>query len=225
MEEGKILIGIDLSAASPELIELLTEDAFDASIFKEIAGSNVHRPEILSLLMENPDTPEDVRQQIAGYLHVPVKPKSEIARIQRPAEERAQTILQRIQKLRVSERILLALRGGKEIRSILLRDPNKEVSLTVLDNPKITETEVELIARSRSISDEALRKITKKREWLKNYGVMLALITNPKTPPGISIPLISGLRIRDLSLLEKDRNVAEGIRSTAKKLLKARKSL
>jgi pentose-5-phosphate-3-epimerase len=225
MGEDKILLGIDMSTASRMLIELLIEDAFDPAIFAEVAKANMQRPEILTFLLEHPDTPDEVRQQISSALSVPAKAKSEIARVHKTPEEHAQTILQRIQKLTVSERILLALRGGMEIRSILLRDPNKEVSLTVLENPKITDKEVEMVARSRSASDETLRRITKKREWMKNYGIINALVTNPKTPSGIALPLVSELKTRDLVLLEKNKNVSEGIRGTAKKLARARKGM
>lgn len=223
MADDRILIGFQMSSASKETIELLLEDAHDPSLFEEVAKTNVNRPEILALLLENPDTPDEVLQFVSGILRVPAKKKTEIVRARQTSEERSESILQRVQKLSVAERIHLALKGGKEVRTILLRDPNKEVSLTVLENPKITETEVELIARSRSISDEALRKITKKREWMKNYSITLALVTNPKTPPGIAIPLVSDLKTRDLSLLEKNKNVTEGIRATAKKLLRARR--
>jgi hypothetical protein len=224
MEETKVLLGIDLTTASKEVIELLIEDALDSSIFKEIAKANMNRPEILTLLLENPDTPDDVRQEVSKSLQVPLKPLSEVVKVKKPPQERAQSILQRIQKLNVSERIHLALRGGKEIRSILVRDPSKEVVMTVLENPKITDTEIEIIAKSRSVSEEVLRKITKKREWMKNYGVILSLATNPKTPPGISVPLVSELKTRDLAILEKNKNVVEGVRATAKKLLRARKA-
>jgi hypothetical protein len=222
VEEKTPLLGIDFSTASPSLIELILDDSSEAAIFEEIARANAHRPEILALLMNNPGVSDVVRQQVADSMHLPVKPCTEVARVQRTAEERSETILQRIQKLTVSERIQLALKGGKEIRTILLRDQNKEVSLTVLENPKLTETEIELVAKSRSISDEALRKISKKKEWMKNYNVVQALVTNPKTPAGISLPLVSELKTKDLSLLAKNRNVSEGIRSTAKKLLRAR---
>jgi len=222
--EDKILLSLDLSTASAMAIELLIEDAPDLTVFEEIAKANMNRPEILAILGDHPDTPDSVRQMISDILNVPVRPKAEIIRPQKTQEERTQTILQRIQKLSVAERIQLALRGGKEIRSILLRDPNKEVSLTVLENPKITEQEVEMIARSRSISDEALRKITKNREWMRNYTIMHALVTNPKTPPGVALPLVSELKTRDLSILEKNRNVSEGVRNTAKKLSRARKA-
>jgi len=222
MEEQRLL-ALDLSIASREVIELLIEDASDPSIFEEIARTNINRPEILALLLENPDTPDDIRQRVANALNVPAKQPSEIVKVRKPPEVRAQGILQRIQKLSVSERIHLALRGGKEIRTILLRDPSKEVVLTVLENPKITDNEIELAAKSRSISDEVLRKITKKREWMKNYGIIFALVTNPKTPPGIAVPLVIELKTRDLVLLEKNKNVIEGVRVTAKKLLRARK--
>lgn len=224
MEEDRILIGIDFSSASKEVIELLIEDVSETSIFEEIAKANMNRPEILTLLLENPDIPDEVRQQVAGALQVPVKARSEIVKVKKSPEARTQTILQKIQKLSVSNKIHLALRGGKEIRSILLRDPSKEVVLTVLENPKLTETEIELISKSRSIPDEVLRKITKKREWMRNYNVVLGLVTNPKTPPGISVVLVNELKTRDLAILEKNKNVVEGVRATAKKILRARKS-
>jgi len=223
MDEEKLLIGIDLSTASEVLIELIIEDAVDPSVYEEIARANTNRSEILRLLLDSPETPDETRALVSGMLNIPAKPKSEIVRAQKTPEDRSQSILQRIQKLKVSEKIQLALRGGKEVRTILMRDPNKEVCLSVLENPKINDTEIELIARSRSIPDEALRKITKKREWMKNYNIMLALLTNPKLPTGIALPLVSELKTRDLAMLEKNRNVSEGLRGTAKKLLRARK--
>ena len=224
MEDEKILIGIDLSTASKEVIELLIEDASEPSIFEEIARTNLNRPDVLTLLLENPDTPDELRQQLANTLNIPAERPSEIVKVKKPPEVRAQGILQRIQKLSVSEKIHLALRGGKEVRTILLRDPSKEVVTTVLENPKITEAEIESAARSRSIHDEVLRKITKKREWMKNYGIIFALVTNPKTPPGIAIPLVSELKTKDLAILEKNRNVTEGVRAIAKKFVRARRA-
>lgn len=222
MNEEKILIDIDLSIASKDLIELLIEEATDLTIYKQIIEANAKRPEILRILLDHPSTPEEIRAYIAQVLKSPLETKV-ILKTYRNDEEREKTLLQKIQKLSVSEKLLLALRGGKEVRSILLRDPNKEIALNVLENPKITETEIETIARSRSISDEALRKISKKREWMKNYNIILALVTNPKTPAGLAVNLVSELKTKDLVLLEKNKNVSEGVRITAKKLLKARK--
>ncbi|MCL5022840.1 MAG: hypothetical protein M1497_05690 [Nitrospirae bacterium] len=219
MEETRLL-GLDLSVASPEVIELLLEDVSHPEVFDEILKSNAHRPEILRLLTGNPAVPERVREEAGKRLNLPAR-APQPPRISE--EARKHNLLQKIQKLSVGEKIAIALRGGQEIRSILLKDSNKEVVLTVLKNPKITDTEVELIAHSRNVPEEALRAIHKNREWMKNYHITLALVNNPKTPPGIGITLVTGLRLKDIAVLEKNRNVPEAIRSAAKRVLQARK--
>jgi hypothetical protein len=219
MEEVKLL-GLDLSTASEQVIEILVEDATDPEIIKDILASNAHRPEILKLLMENPNVPRDMKEEVGKQHHLQVTFSE---RHKAPDEGRKHNLFQKIQQLTVGERIAIALRGGQEVRSILLKDANKEVVLTVLKNPKITETEVELIAHSRNVPEDALRAIHKNREWIKNYSINLALVNNPKTPLGIAVTLLTALRTKDLVLLEKNKNVPEAIRATAKKLLHARK--
>ncbi len=223
MDEPKILIGLDFSVASREVIEILLDDTEDPHLFQEIARTNTGRPDILQLLYEHADTPEDVRGYIAGLLHMPAKTPAAAVRAKKPQEAKTQNIMMKLQSLGVGERIQLALKGGREIRSILIKDTNKEVMLSVLENQKITETEVELIARSRSIPDEVLRRIAKNREWIKSYAIVHALVTNPKTPPGISVSMVGTLKLKDIAILEKNKNVPEVIRSVAKKLLSARR--
>lgn len=41
MEERELLIGLDLSLASQEVIEILLEDMSDPGIFEEIAKENI----------------------------------------------------------------------------------------------------------------------------------------------------------------------------------------
>lgn len=224
MDEHRLL-ELDLSSAPKEVIELLIEDAPDSTIYEEIVKANLKRPEILRLILERPDTPQLIRQEIIKVLKVPIEASFKIGMTSRKPEMQAQNIYQKIQRLSFSEKRLLALRGGREVRSILLKDPNKEISLTVLENPKITETEVELIAKSRSSPDDAIRKIIRKKEWMKNYSIVLAVVSNPKTPPGVGIPLLSGLKTKDLISLEKNKNVSEAIRSYARTLLRGRKGL
>ncbi len=123
----------------------------------------------------------------------------------------------------MGERMQLALRGSRDIRTILIHDPNKEIMLAVMDNPKLTETEVELIARQKATSIEVMRAIAQKKEWLNSYSIVHALVKNPKTPLGIGLKHLHSLRLKDLSLLTRNRNVSEVIRVTAKRLVKARK--
>lgn len=232
MEETH-LIGLDLGSTSPETIELFMSEAADPEIYREILAANRHRKEILNLLREHPDTPEDVRAEAARALGVAAPSEDEVRQQKiREAEQRAREIqekhredrlINRIQRLSVAEKIRFAMRGNKEIRSILLKDSNRMVVLSVLDNPKITEPEVEAVARSRSIMEDALRAIAKDREWMKSYTIQLALVTNPKTPVAISMKFVPGMKKKDLQLLEKNRNVPEGVRAAAKKALKTAK--
>ncbi len=224
MEETKLLLELDLSLASREVIEILIEDTSEPSIFADIAKANTHRPEILRILIESPDTPDEVRHQILKDLSAPVKIPSEVARVRKTPEMRAENIFHRIQRLGVTEKRHLARMGGREIRSILIKDPNKEVLLTLLENPKLTETEVEIMAKSRFMPEEALRKISKKRDWMKKYPIALAIVTNPKTPPGIAVTFVNELKTRDLAILEKNRNISDAVRTTAKKILQSRRS-
>ena len=225
MEERELMIGLDLSLASPEVIGILIEDVSDPGIFGEIAKENTNRPEILRLLLMSPLVPEEVRTLIGETLHLPAVPRKELVKTEGPQEREmhAESLLQKIQKLSVAQRIQLALRGGREIRNILAKDTNKEVSLSVLENAKITETEIEMIAKNRFSLEEALRRISKNREWMKKYPILLGLVTNPKTPPGISVALVTEVKTRDLAVIEKNKNVAEAVRAAAKKLLKFRK--
>lgn len=223
MENPENLIGLDLSVASREVIEILIENASDLDVFDEIARANQGRQDILGLLLNCPDTPDRTKTYISGILHLPVKTAVKPAAEQKPKEIKPQNLLQKIQSLSVGERLQLALKGNKEIRSILIKDTNKQVVLSVLENQKITETEIEMIAKSRSVPEDALRIISKNREWLKNYAIMLALVTNPKTPPGISVTFVINLKIKDLALLDKNKNVPELVRSAAKRLLAVRK--
>lgn len=128
-------------------------------------------------------------------------------------------LYQQIQSMTVAEKVKFALSAGKEARSLLLKDSNKQVSLAVIGSPKITEEEILLIAQSRNTSDDILRIILKNRDWLKNYAICLALVTNPKTPIAVSVSLIPRLNKRDLGVLAKSKNVAEAVRANARKVL------
>ena len=113
--------------------------------------------------------------------------------------------------------MVLAMKGTREERSILIRDPNKLVSTAVLSSPKINESEVESIAKMANVSEEILRLVAMSRAWTKSYSIVHALARNPKTPVAISMNLLSRLVDKDLRMLSTNRNVPEILRVTARK--------
>jgi hypothetical protein len=132
------------------------------------------------------------------------------------ANEDEGSAMQRISRLNVAQRIALAMKGSREERAILIRDPNKIVAVAVLSSPKMTETEIESIAKMASVSDEILRIIANTRQWMKRYTVIAALARNPKTPVAISMNMLPRLNDKDLRAISADRNVPEVLRITAR---------
>ncbi len=128
------------------------------------------------------------------------------------AESPAQTVA----RMGFSERVKAAVKGSREMRAILIRDPSKVVAMAVLSSPKLTENEVESYARMANVCEEVLRTIAGSRTWVKNYGVVVGLTRNPKTPLALSLNLMSRLNERDLTLLSKDRNVPDPLRVAAR---------
>ena len=139
-----------------------------------------------------------------------------------PKAEHELTVFQLVQRMNVAEKVRFAFRADKEGRTLLLKDTSKLVVLAVLNSPKITEQEIEMVAKSRSMSDEILRVIARKREWIGNYGIKLGLVGNPKTPIGIALTHLPSIKTRDLGFLGKDRGVPEAIRTAAQRLARQR---
>jgi hypothetical protein len=129
---------------------------------------------------------------------------------------------QRIQRLNVAERNVLATKGNSEERAILIRDTARIVSQAVLKNPRLSETEVVNYAGMRSVHEDILRSIAANREWTKTYAVAWALVRNPKTPAGVSVQFLPRLGTRDLKIAAGDKNVPDLIRRQARNLFLAR---
>jgi hypothetical protein len=140
-----------------------------------------------------------------------------------PDPVRRQTLTQKIARMNVVQRLTVALKGGREERMFLIRDPNKLVQRCVLQSPRLTETEVENFSSQTNVSQEVLRIISMNRLFMKSYVVARNLVNNPKTPLDISLGLIKRLNAPDLMKLTTNKNVPETLRSSAVKLHRKRK--
>lgn len=136
-------------------------------------------------------------------------------------EEDQKGVIQKLATMTFPQRLKAAFKGSREIRQILVRDPNKMISAAVLSSPKLTEQEVESIARMTNVSDDVLRTIAQNRAWTKNYAVVVGLTKNPKTPLAMSMNFLGRLNDRDVSMIAVDRNVPEPLRIAARKKIVA----
>lgn len=127
-----------------------------------------------------------------------------------------------ILSMTVGERLKLALKGNRDARSILIRDPNRLIQRFVLMNPRLTDEEVIGIARNRNIDTEILRIVGEHKGWPRNYQVKLGLVTNPKTPLATAIRFVSGLMERDMRMLAKSKNVSATVVAQVRRILMQR---
>jgi hypothetical protein len=186
-------------------------------------------PALAAALEHSTSLTADQKSQL-HELHGPGNPIDEAALAEaaaavEPDLARRQTLLQRLAKMTVAQRVQFAIKGGPEARRTLIRDSNKVVQRAVLQSPRLTDQEVEAFAAMSSLTDEILRLIANNRNFRKNYTVVRNLINNPKVPLDVTLHMLPMLNAVDLKRLVSNRNVAETLRTTAMKLQRTRVEL
>lgn len=207
----------------------------------------VEEPAILEALEENPDLSNYVQRRIAEYrehllpkertvrplapplagladeiddatLAADIETVKKTVPVEGEIEEKTGLTEGQIRMLSVPARLKIARGAPRNLRTVLMRDTNPQVACAALLFNNLTDQEVEQTAASRSVVEEVLQAIAKKREWISRYPVMKALIHNPRTPLPIALKYLSRLAVKDLRDLAKDRNVPDAVRSTALRL-------
>jgi hypothetical protein len=127
-----------------------------------------------------------------------------------------------IRMLAVGVRMRLSRGATRTLRQILIRDTYPPVALSVLENNTWSDQELEQLARNRAIVLDVLEAITRKREWIRKYPILLGIACNPRTPVAAAMKLVPMLGARDLRNLSRDRNVSDAVRSAAVRLYRMR---
>ncbi len=178
------------------------------------------QPALAGALLQSASLTEDQRQQLDELLREEL---TEEAAFKDAAEAEAdpvkrQTLIQRLSKMRIVERVTLAFKGNKEERMSLVRDPCKVVQRSVLQSPRVTEKEIEGFAAQTNVSEDVLRGISMMRKFARNYTITHNLVFNPKTPIDISLHLLPLVTPPDLKTLCNSKNIPDVVRSSAQRL-------
>jgi hypothetical protein len=177
-------------------------------------------PAALGELLARPVVPADVREffarRAANAGATDPADDDDLPQIPEGTEEEMSKVLA---NLPVKDRIKLAMKGTREQRAQLIRDSNRMVATAVLTSPKLTEAEIEQFCKMGNVSEDVLRTIATNRAWVKNYGVVLGLVRNAKTPPALSMMMLNRLTEKDVKMLSVDRNVPEALRLAARRAM------
>ena len=150
-------------------------------------------------------------------------PQTEDDGLEDAVKEAGESVHGRLLKMSVHERIICALRGSREERAILVNSRNRLIQRSVLACPKLTDSEIEQFAASRSVAQEVIKQIADNRRWLRQYSVIMALAMNPKTPVYTAKAILPRLNYRDKVRVSRDRNLPPVTRQIAEKLLDTRR--
>ncbi len=232
-----------------EIAPILPQEVQEALVLRQDAI--LEQPEILWALENNPQLTSYAKRRIWEYREhllpkekVPPKTEEEIeVEVEALTEEEIVEAFEEVREkpsdgkvdevsglsagqlrlLPVPIRVKIARNADRQMRNILIRDQNTQVALSVLRNNTMNDQEVELIASSRSVVDEVLGEIPRRREWIRKYPIAKALVKNPRTQLATAIGLVPRMTLRDLRALARDRNVPDGVRSTARRLYQAKR--
>lgn len=190
-------------------------------------------PQFVAAVLARTDLPAELRGRLEALPGEKAAEGEELAAaLAREEEEEAKaepekkreriSLTVKVARMSVSERVQLALKGTKDERLLLVRDPSKVVYRAVLQSPKLSDGEVENFATMKNIAEEALRIIAGSRKFMKSLVVARNLVNNPRTPIDVSMPLLNRIPDNELKTLGGNRNVPDTLRNLAFKLYKQR---
>jgi hypothetical protein len=127
--------------------------------------------------------------------------------------------------LTLGERRSIALRPDRGILSRAMLDPHPMVIARVLDNPRLREDDVILMASRRKASPAVLREIATHVKWRLKGRIAHSLVCNPALPMGLALSLLPGLAPGILADITTDESIAGLVRHVARALVATRKEI
>jgi len=106
------------------------------------------------------------------------------------AAMRPRALIPGTRPLTLGERKSLARSWKRDALERLLLDPSLDVVTLLLENPRLTETDVLRLATARRASGGALMLILHHRRWNCRPAVRRALLRNPRLPEAAAVRLV-----------------------------------
>ncbi len=96
-----------------------------------------------------------------------------------------------------------AAAAANEEIPLFVHDPAPNVIKALLENRRLTEEDVLIIANRKNLPCDVLELIAKDKRWADSYPVRLALAKNPKTPLFSALGIARYLRLFDVAELAR----------------------
>ena len=178
-------------------------------------SGELSREEMYALL---DDLPEDADADISAPESAAARRAEEQGEDDKP--KKRGSAAGRIRAMNIAQKVRLAMMGNSSERAILIKDSNKMVSRAVIRSPAITDNEVMKFAKNKSLDEEIIGYIARRKKWTRQYRLKKALILNPKTPLNVALNFLAYMRLNDLREVARSRGTSPGVAKAAKQAVK-----
>ena len=132
------------------------------------------------------------------------------------------SLFDRIRELNRAQKILLALRGDRESRMVLLKSYDPQVYHFLCQNPRLTSEEVVELTKSDLLLPHTMELIARNREWIKNERIKFHLTLHPKAPTALALNMLALLSERSVPDVARNPYVKGALRKAALNKLQGR---
>ncbi len=202
--------------------QALRNNYADAGVIEELLGDRRLRTyyEVRSEIASHPRTPQArAAGLVAGLywrdlLRIGADSRLKPA-VRRTADRR---LSERLGRLSIGEKLVVAREAGQGLIPRLLEEPEEQVVVAVLDNPRLTEPLLARLLTNPVAGPAILRRVAANRRWGPRYSTLRALCLNPATPPDLAVSLLPSLTKRDRRAVAVDPRVPTAVRERASAL-------
>jgi hypothetical protein len=157
-------------------------------------------------ICRNPKSPVRVSLSLLKFLrifdlgdltrnqHIPISLRQKIE----------QSIIERIRPMPSGIRSSLARRASSKVVEVLMERSGKEVILSCLESPVMTEGLVFEAIGKKNAKPVLVRTVAEHKKWSLRYRIRFALIRNFHTPLSHATEFIKGMKVQDLKFLYED---------------------
>lgn len=179
-------------------------------------NEGIEAADMESLLVQQQVQPSPQTEVDSPVSEEPVASRPAKAADKKEDEDESKALWQLIAKMSMAQKVRLATVGDVNARKLLIRDVKRSVFMTVLKSPRLTAREISTFASNKTLNEDVISYISRKREWTKAYSTRIALVKNPKCPANQALVFLKTLRHQDLMKLARAKDVPAYIARGAK---------
>lgn len=129
------------------------------------------------------------------------------------------SIYERVNGMSVPMKRMLALKGKRVERALLIRDQAQPIHEMVFRNPHIQLSEVIEYTTYHGLSPNALIVIARNARWMTSSRLRANLVRHPHVPLSVARRIIAMLTLTELRFLAKNHSVRPDVRRSARMAL------